>query len=192
MQILAKELYPALFSKKWQDPIAFLQDVAGREEHPFWGSGGAGREFAREILRTDSSWEWLSSRVDDFACLIERKMRLKLNKWIFRAMLDCGGLASKLCSTEQAAIWLMDRYVGELKNLFDPRYKDFIEIDTVFLENYIDGKTSCKRVPSKSKLENVQKVEKQKKEEKVGMECGNTHLSQPSLFDFTNPKPKVA
>jgi len=192
MQILAKELYPALFSKKWKEPIAFLQEVASLEEHPFWGSGGAGREFAREILRTDSSWEWLSSRVDDFACLIERKMRLKLNKWIFRAMLGCGGLASKLCSTEQAAIWLMDRYVGELKNLFDPRYKDFIEIDTVFLENYIDGKTSCKRVPSKSKLENVQKVEKQKKEEKVEMECGNTHLSQPSLFDFTNPKPKVA
>ncbi len=179
MQILAKELYPALFSKKWKEPIAFLQEVAAREEHPFWGSGGAGREFAREILRTDSSWEWLSHRIDDFASLIERKMRMKLNKWIFRAMLECGGLASKLCSTEQATTWLMDRYVAELKNLFDARYKDFIE-------SYVDGKTNCKRLPTKSKIENVQKVEKQKKEEKVEtVECSNT---QPSLFDFTNPK----
>ena len=192
MKMVAKELYPFLFARKWKDPILFLQDVAAKEEHPFWGSGGGGREFAREILRTDSSWEWLSSRVDDFACLIERKMRLKLNKWIFRAMLDVGGLATKLCSTEQAAIWLMDRYVAELKNLFDPRYKDFIEIESVFIESYVDGKTNCKRLPSKSKLETVQKVEKQKKEEKVETECGNTHLSQPSLFDFTNPKPKVA
>lgn len=186
MQILAKELYPSLFTKKWPDPILFLQDVAAKEEHPFWGSGGAGREFAREILRIDSSWEWLSHRVDDFASLIERKMRMKLNKWIFRAMLDCGGLATKLCNTEEATKWLLDRYVAELKNLFDSRYKDFIEIDMVFVESYQDGKTSCKKVPSKSK------VEKQKKEEKVETECGNTHLSQPSLFDFTNPIKVVA
>lgn len=192
MKMVAKELYPFLFARKWKDPILFLQDVAAEEEHQFWGSGGAGREFAREILRTDSSWEWLSSRVDDFACLMERKMRLKLNKWIFRAMLDVGGLASKLCSTEQAAIWLMDRYVAELKNLFDPRYKDFIEIESVFIESYVDGKTNCKRLPSKFKIENVQKVEKQKKEEIVEAECGNTHLSQPSLFDFTNPIKVVA
>lgn len=188
MKNVAKELYSILFEKKWKDPIIFLQDVASRKEHPFWGSGGAGREFAREILRTDSSWEWLSSRVDDFASLIERKMRMKLNKWIFKALLDCGGLASKLCSTEQATIWLMDRYVAELKNLFDVRYKDHIEIDMVFVVSYVDGKTNCKRVPSRSKLENVKKVKKQKKEEKVEKECGNTHLSQLSLFDFTNPK----
>jgi hypothetical protein len=187
MKNVAKELYPILFEKKWKDSILFLQDVAVKEEHPFWGSGGAGREFAREILRTDSSWEWLSHRVDDFAVLVERKMRMKLNKWIFRAMLDCGGLATKLCNTEQATTWLMDRYVAELKNLFDTRYKDFIEIESVFIKNYVDGKTNCKRLPSKSKIENVQKVVKQKKEEIVEAECGNTHLSQPSLFDFTNP-----
>lgn len=183
--MVAKELYPFLFARKWKDPILFLQDVASREEHPFWGSGGAGREFAREILRTDSSWEWLSSRVDDFACLIERKMRLKLNKWIFRAMLDVGGLSTKLCDTEEATKWLLDRYVAELKNLFDSRYKDFIEIDMVFVESYVDGKINCKRLPTKSKIENVQKVEKQKKKEKVETECD---FSQPSLFDFTNPK----
>lgn len=192
MKMITKELYPFLFAKKWKDPILFLQDVASRKEHPFWGSGGAGREFAREILRTDSSWEWLSSRVDDFASLIERKMRMKLNKWIFKALLDCGGLASKLCSTEQATIWLMDRYVAELKNLFDVRYKDHIEIDMVFVASYVDGKTNCKRVPARSKFENVKKVRKQKKEEKIEKECGNTHLSQLSLFDFTNPIKVVA
>jgi len=50
MKMVAKELYPFLFAKKWKYPILFLQDVAAKEEHPFWGSGGAGREFAREIL----------------------------------------------------------------------------------------------------------------------------------------------
>lgn len=187
MKIIAKELYPILFAKKWKDPIIFLQDIVKTDEHPFWGSGGAGREFAREILRTDSSWEWLANRVDDFACLIEQKMRMKLNKWIFKALLDCGGLASKLCNTEQATIWLMDRYVAELKNLFDPRYKDYIEIDKVLVERYVDGETKSKRLQIKSKIETVQKVEKQKKEEKVQMKCINTHLSQLSLFDFTNP-----
>ena len=189
MKMVAKELYPALFSKKWKEPIEFLQEVAAKEEHPFWGSGGAGREFAREILRIDNSWEWLSQRIDDFACLVERKMRLKLHKWIFRAMLDVGGLSTKLCSTEQATIWLMDRYVAELKNLFDQRYKDYIKIESIFIESYVDGKTNCKRLSTKSKIENVQKVEKQKKEEKVVAECGNT---QPSLFDFTNPIKVVA
>lgn len=181
MKNVTKELYPILFEKKWKNPIMFLQDVAAKEEHPFWGSGGAGREFAREILRIDSSWEWLSSRVDDFASLIEQKMRLKLNKWIFRAMLDVGGLSSKLCNTEEATKWLLDRYVAELKNLFDPRYKNFIEIESVFIQSYVDGKTNCKRLARKSK------VEKQKKEEKVEMECGNTHISQLSVFDFINP-----
>lgn len=188
MKNVAKEIYPLLYARKWNEPITFVQEVATNEQHLFWGSGGGGREFAREILKTETRWKWLANRVDDFACLIEIKMRLKLNKWLFRAMLDCGGLAPKLCTTEQATIWLMDRYVAELKNLFDDRYKDHIEIDKVFVEDYEDGKTICKKLPSKSKLENVQKVDKQKKEEKVETECCNTHLSQPSLFDFSNPK----
>lgn len=166
--VVVKELYPKLFAKKWKEPVAFLKDVALKEEHPFWGSGGAGREFAREILRTDSRWKWLGNRVDDFACLIEEKMRMKLNKWIFKALLDVGGLSNKLCSTEQATEWLMDRYVSELKNLFDNRYKNYIKIDEIFIESYEDGKTNCKRLPlkNKNKNENVQKVEKTKDIEK--------------------------
>lgn len=140
MKIVAKKLYPALFDKKWPEPISFLQDVAAKEEHPFWGSGGAGREFAKEILKNDAKWAWLGDRVDDFACLIEKRMRLKLNKWIFRALLDCGGLAKKLCNTEEAAKWLMDRYISELKNLFDVRYKNSIDIHHVFVEQFEDKK----------------------------------------------------
>ena len=140
MYIHSKNLYANLFAKKWQDPILFVQDVANKAEHPFWGSGGAGREFAREILKNDAKWAWLGNRVDDFACLIEQKMRLKLNKWIFRALLDCGGLAKKLCSTEEASKWLMDRYVAELKNLFDKKYKNSIDIHHVFMKMYEDEK----------------------------------------------------
>lgn len=55
----------------------------------------------------------------------------------------------------------------------------------VFVESYQDGRTTCKRLPSKSKIE-IEQKNKQKKEEKVEtVECDNT---QPSLFDFTNPK----
>ncbi|MDX1808925.1 MAG: hypothetical protein R3331_05260 [Sulfurospirillaceae bacterium] len=174
----AKELYSSLFAAKWTDPITFLQDVAMREEHQFWGAGGAGREFAREILKIDKSWEWLAFRIDDFACLIEAKMRAKIKKWIFRAMLDCGGLAKKLCDTEQAAKWLLDRYVAELKNLFDPRYKNYIDINLVQIEEYFDGRTSCKRLPCKSTID-LQKIEEKKVE--IAHECKYT---QPSLFNF--------
>ena len=137
----SKNLYANLFAKKWQDPILFVQDAAKYEDHPIWGSGGAGREFAREILKNDAKWAWLGDRIDDFANLIENRMRLKLNKWLFRALLDCGGLSKKLCSTEEASKWLMDRYVAELKNLFDKKYKNSIDIHHVFIEGYEDEKT---------------------------------------------------
>jgi len=147
----AKTLYPALFEKKYQDPIDFVNEVANNEKHPFWGSGGAAREFAREILTKDAKWKWLGERLDDFAIITETNMRKKLKKWIFRAMLGRGSLAKNLCNTKGASKWLMDRYVAELKNLFDPRYKDNLDAKKTrivpFLEDYHSIKYSylCKR-----------------------------------------------
>lgn len=134
--LLAKELYPLLFAKRWPEPIAFVEDVASKIENPFWGSGGAAREYAKEILKIHNQWQWLAYRVDDFACLIENTMRLKINKWLFKALLGCGGLAKKICSTEEAAKWLMNRYVSELKNLFDTRYKNHIDINQTQIIRY--------------------------------------------------------
>lgn len=131
-----KELYPFLFAEKWSDPVEFVQDVASDEQNPFWGSGGAAREYAKEVLKFDNQWKWLAYRVDDFACLIENTMRLKINKWLFKALLGCGGLAKKICSTEEAAKWLMNRYVSELKNLFDTRYKNHIDVNQTQIIRY--------------------------------------------------------
>jgi hypothetical protein len=136
--MISKELYPLLFAKRWPDPIAFVEDVASKIENPFWGSGGAAREYAKEILIIDNQWQWLAHRVDDFASLVENNMRLKLNKWLFRALLGCGGLASRICSTEEATKWLMDRYISELKNLFDPRYKNHIDLNNTIVTRYYE------------------------------------------------------
>jgi hypothetical protein len=53
MQFNTKIMYSSLFNKKWPDPIQFLEIVAFSNEHPFWGAGGASREFAKEILSKD-------------------------------------------------------------------------------------------------------------------------------------------
>ena len=127
MQFNTKVIYSSLFNKKWPDPIQFLEIVASSIEHPFWGAGGASREFAKEILSKDIRWQWLSYYLDDFAIQIDYIMRAKLNKWIFKAKLGSGALSKRLSNTEIAAKWLMDRYVAELKNLFDIRYKNHID-----------------------------------------------------------------
>ncbi len=137
-----KELYPQLFTKMWPDPDLFLSSVL-QEDNPMWGPGGAGREFSKEILMKDNRWEWLGARVDDFACIIEVNMRKKLHKWIWRAQLGEGALAKRLCNTETVVKWLMDRYVAELKNLFDSRYRIYIELSEVQLTSFEESHTSA-------------------------------------------------
>lgn len=127
MQYNAKDLYSKLFAKRWPDPLQFIESVLNSSEHPFWGSGGACREFSKEILLKDEKWIWLNHQADDFAIEVEERMRAKLNKWLFKALLGSGGLSKKLCNTETTAKWLMDRYVNELKNLFDKRYRHHID-----------------------------------------------------------------
>jgi hypothetical protein len=133
---LSKSLYPILFSKKWLDPYEFIECVAKDANHHFWGSGGAGREFAKEILSKDDNWNWLAYRIDDFANLVEEEMRKKLSKWIWRSKFDIGGLSKHLTDTETATKWLMDRYTAELKNLFDERYKNHVRLKDCLIVNY--------------------------------------------------------
>ena len=144
-RIVAKILYPPLLAKRWPDPLDFLSAAAHDINHPMWGPGGAGREFVREILSRDNSWSWLADRIDDFAGLIEETIRKKLNRWIWRSHFEVGGLWERLCDTETTAKWLMDRYVAELKNLFDAKYKNYIDINAVSLiqlhEDYASAAT---------------------------------------------------
>lgn len=132
-----KEMYSLLFSQKWPDIDDFLYEVT-LEDHPMWGAGGAGREFAKEILKYDERWRWLAFRIDDFAVLIEESMRKKLSNWIWRSQLGIGSLSKHSDSTESIASWIMNRYVSELKNLFDPRYKNSIDPKKISITNLIN------------------------------------------------------
>jgi len=125
----AKEMYPPLWANRWTEPLVFLEAFASGNDLILGGC----RDFAREILSRDPSWAWLGKRVDDFGALVEEKMRKKVQKWIWKSYFGVGALSSKLCSTEMTAKWLMDRYVAELKNLFDKRYKDHLDIRKVYV-----------------------------------------------------------
>lgn len=122
-----KTVYVECFSKKYPDPLEFVNGIASDSEHEFWGSGGAGREFAREILSKSDSWYWLSLHVDDYALFIEEEMRKKLSRWIWNSYFEESSLANHMTDTASTARWLLDRYVNELKNLFDKRYKNHIK-----------------------------------------------------------------
>lgn len=135
----AKDLYSELISKKWDNPHNFLQDVKSNTENIMWGPGGAGREFAYEILSKDMHWCWISYRIDDFAPLVEEDMRNKLSTWIWRANFGIGALSKRMYCTKAVSKWLMDRYVAMLKNLFDKRYKNSLSPSFIveFDENYL-------------------------------------------------------
>lgn len=119
-----KTVYAECFAKKYSDPFEFVNSVASNLDHEFWV---AGRDFASEILSKSNKWHYLSEHVDDYAGFMENEMRKKLSKWIWNIHFEKSTLAYRMNNTESAARWLLDRYVNELKNLFDPRYKNHIE-----------------------------------------------------------------
>jgi len=125
----SKKMYPSLWANRWHEPYGFLEAFATGDDLILGGC----RDFAREILAKDARWAWLGERVDDFGSLIEEKMRKKVQKWIWRSYFEVGALAKRLCDTETTAKWLLDRYVAELKNLFDRRYKDHLDLKKVFV-----------------------------------------------------------
>jgi len=132
-----KQLYVTLFEKKEKNSIALINNISNDSEHHFWG---ACRDFAREILIKSNNWRWLSYRVDDFAILAQKNMQKKLQKWLFKAMLKCSKMP--IDNLKSTILWLMDRFVAELKNLFDFRSKNFLDIskiDSMILYYSIDG-----------------------------------------------------
>jgi len=125
----AKELYPMLFVKKWPNPDIFLEKIQNIE-HPFWGAGGAARTFAQEILLNGNqiNWRFLAERIDDISVLVEVEMLKKLPMMIWKAHLRQNAMSKHIMSTEDLTRFLLDRYVSELKNILDPRYKHHIDM----------------------------------------------------------------
>lgn len=135
---LIKNVYVELITARYSWVDDFLKEVLASNNHLFWG---ACRDNAREILiNAPSTWNWLADRVDDFGGFVEESIRKKLPKWLFRANLGIGGLAKHIDDISSTISWLMDRYINEMKNLFDSRYKNYIDISTVFIVDYEEGK----------------------------------------------------
>jgi hypothetical protein len=120
MQI--RELYVPLFVLKVDTPEEFANQLSD-PEHPFYG---ASREYAREILSRDASWNWLANRIDDFGNEVEKNVAKKVQKWLFRAVLGNGKMP--ICNTESTVKWLFNRMISEYKNLFDKRSRNFLDI----------------------------------------------------------------
>jgi hypothetical protein len=128
-----KQLYIKLLAQKEKNSIEFINKISLNSNHHFWG---AARDFSKEILSANLSWKWLSYRIDDFASIAQRIMQEKLQPWLFKAQLECGKM--KINNIYNTISWLLDRFVSELKNLFDPRTKNYIniiKIDQTLLQN---------------------------------------------------------
>lgn len=54
-----------------------------------------------------------------------------------------GILKRNMCDTESTAKWLLNRYISELKNLFDKRYKNHINLNEVFQIKLIENPVSA-------------------------------------------------
>ena len=133
-----KQLYACLFAKKEKNSISLINNISNNSSHHFWG---ACRDFAREILTKSNSWRWLGNRIDDFATLAQENMQKKLQNWLFKAILKSSKMP--ISDLKSTILWLLDRFVSELKNLFDFRSKNFIDIiriDNIILCYAIDGK----------------------------------------------------
>ena len=121
-----KQFYTNLLVNKYNDNVSsFLIEIRDIN-HMFWGIC---REFTKDILMSNVSWHWLGYRIDDFAKIIEIDMINKMEKWSEKS-----SLSKHSNSLEKTIIWLLDRHVNALKNLFDTRYTN--SIDFTILVDY--------------------------------------------------------
>lgn len=119
-------IFTNLISIKYPNVNEFISQLYN-EESPVWGAGGACREYARDLLSKDYRWYWLAYRIDDFAFLVEHQMRKKLTKWEWNSYFGKGAFSRNLSDTATLVAWLQNRFISEMKNLFDCRYKNSVD-----------------------------------------------------------------
>lgn len=122
MDTYSLHLYIQLFAKKMQTSDQFIDQITD-PNHQFYG---AARDIAREILSKTENWKWLSERIDDFAVIVEQDVAKKVQKWKMRAILANGKMP--LCDPMSTIKWLFERMINEYKNLFDPKRKNYLDI----------------------------------------------------------------
>jgi len=132
----SKLLYPILFSKKYTCTHILINEAVRDEYHHMWG---ACRDFAHEILKMDMRWRWLAERIDDFASQSTRYMMKRLPVWLLKSDSASGSLYRAIDSIKKTVVWVMNRWVSTLKNLFDPRYSFYTP--TSFLVSFDESYT---------------------------------------------------
>lgn len=115
-----RQLYSILIIKKHNNIDFFLLSIKNHKNF-FWECC---RDVTEETLLVNKKWNWLGSRVDDFAHIVELDVIRKLEKW------RRSGSFAIVCnrnSLEDVVNWLFERYISMLKNLFDTRYKNSLD-----------------------------------------------------------------
>jgi len=121
-----------LLSKKYYSVNKLLEDLAKNEEHALFIFA---KDFAKEILSKNSSWNWVVDKIDDLNCIVVKQMQNFIKNYYLNVLFVTkkNGLTNALETNNVAAAvkWLMERYINLSKNLFDPRSKDYIKIDNI-------------------------------------------------------------
>jgi len=121
-----------LLTKKYDCVNKLLEDLAKNEEHALFIFA---KDFAKEILSKNTSWNWVIDKVDDLNSLVVKQMQNFVKNYYLNVLFVTkkNGLTTALETNNVAAAvkWLMERYVNLLKNLFDSKSKDYIKIDNI-------------------------------------------------------------
>jgi len=130
------ELTTNLLSKKYNNVNVLLQDLASDEEHALFIFS---KDFAKEILQRDLKYAWLVDKVDDLNTFVVTNIQNFIKKYYLEVLFPTkiNKLTIYLQKNNVAATvkWLMERYVNNLKNLFDKRSSKVIDNFTFFYFN---------------------------------------------------------
>ena len=130
------ELITNLLTRKYSNVENLLKDLVKNEEHALFVFG---KDFAKEILSKDARYTWLVDKIDDLNNLVVKQMQNFIKKYYLEVLfpIKLNKLTIYLQKNDVAAAvkWLMERYVNNLKNLFDKRSSKVIDNFTFFYFN---------------------------------------------------------
>ena len=116
------KLTTKLIANKYKNVEILLKDITSNEEHALFVFA---KDFAREILQKDLKYNWLADKVDDLNSLVVKNLQNYLKTYYINVLFvtKANKLTIYLQNNNVAAAvkWLIERYVNNLKNLFDKR-----------------------------------------------------------------------
>jgi hypothetical protein len=126
-----KQLLIDSIIKKYSNVEELIKDIVENEVHILWIFA---KDYAEEILKKDANWKWLSYRVFDFSSIVIDKMQKDLNTFIYFSFIFKNNKLAKYKEAndiKKAVKWLLNRFVNDMKNLFDKRSSNSINFSTL-------------------------------------------------------------